>query len=52
MTKKSQELRKQAEGLYRNIKDLYTKKETTQEDDQKFEQWNKEYDELIKTQKG
>jgi HK97 family phage major capsid protein len=47
MTKKSQELRKQAEGLYRNIKDLYTKKETTQEDDQKFEQWNKEYDELI-----
>jgi HK97 family phage major capsid protein len=47
MTKKSQELRKQAEGLYRNIKDLYAKKETTLEDDQKFEQWNKEYDELI-----
>lgn len=45
--KRSQELRKKAEDLYRNIKDLYAKKETTAEDDQKFEQWNKEYDELM-----
>src|SRR5690606_39832088 len=45
--KKSQELRKQAETLYRNIKDLYSKKELTDEDNQKFDQWNAEYDSLM-----
>jgi HK97 family phage major capsid protein len=44
---KSQELRKQAESLYRNIKDLYSKKELTEEDNQKFDQWNTDYDKLM-----
>jgi HK97 family phage major capsid protein len=44
---KSHELRKKAEDLYRNIKALYEKDETTAEDDAKFEQWNKEFDELM-----
>src|SRR5688572_6683202 len=44
---KSHELKKKAEELYRNIKDLYSKSETTPEDDVKFDQWNKEYDALM-----
>lgn len=44
---KSHELKKKAEELYRNIKDLYSKAETTPEDDAKFDQWNKEYDALM-----
>jgi HK97 family phage major capsid protein len=44
---KSHELKKKAEELYRNIKDLYSKAETTPEDDAKFDQWNKEYDGLM-----
>ncbi|MEB3210272.1 MAG: phage major capsid protein [Leptolyngbyaceae bacterium] len=45
--KKSQELRKKAESLYRNIKDLYSKSELTDEDNKKFDQWNTEYDSLM-----
>lgn len=44
---KSHELKKKAEALYRNIKDLYAKDVTTPEDDVKFEEWNKEYDSLM-----
>jgi HK97 family phage major capsid protein len=44
---KSHEIRKKAEVLYRNIKDLYSKETTTKEDDQKFDEWNKEYDDLM-----
>jgi HK97 family phage major capsid protein len=44
---KSHELKKQAEALYRNIKDLYAKEKTTPEDDAKFDQWNTEYDALM-----
>jgi HK97 family phage major capsid protein len=44
---KSHELKKKAEALYRNIKDLYAKETTTAEDDQKFDAWNKEYDSLM-----
>lgn len=44
---KSHELKKKAEELYRNIKDLYSKENTTPEDDAKFDQWNKEYDGLM-----
>jgi HK97 family phage major capsid protein len=45
---KSHELKKKAEALYRNIKDLYAKETTTPEDDAKFDEWNKEYDSLMK----
>ena len=44
---KSHELKKKAEALYRNIKDLYAKDTTTPEDDAKFDQWNSEYDSLM-----
>jgi HK97 family phage major capsid protein len=44
---KSHELKKKAEALYRNIKDLYAKEVTTAEDDAKFDEWNKEYDSLM-----
>lgn len=44
---KSHELKKKAEALYRNIKDLYAKETTTPEDDAKFDEWNKEYDALM-----
>lgn len=44
---KSHELRKKAEALYRNIKALYEKEETTAEDDAKFDQWNTEYEDLM-----
>ncbi len=44
---KSHELKKKAEALYRNIKDLYAKETTTPEDDAKFDEWNKEYDSLM-----
>lgn len=44
---KSKELKKKAEALYRNIKDLYSKETTTPEEDQKFDAWNKEFDELM-----
>jgi HK97 family phage major capsid protein len=44
---KSQELKKKAEGLYRNIKALYEKAETTAEDDAKFDQWNTEYESIM-----
>ena len=46
--KKSQELRKKAETLYRNIKDLYAKADLTDEDNKKFDEWNTEYDSLMK----
>jgi len=44
---KSHELKKKAEALYRNIKDLYAKETTTPEDDTKFDEWNKEYDSIM-----
>jgi HK97 family phage major capsid protein len=44
---KSHELRKKAEALYRNIKDLYSKDVLTAEDNSKFDEWNKEYDSLM-----
>lgn len=47
MAKKSQECRKKAESLYKNIKDLYGKETLTAEDDQKFDQWNTEYEKLM-----
>jgi len=47
MAKKSQELRKKAEVLYRNMKDLYGKETLTAEDDTKFDEWNKDYEKLM-----
>jgi HK97 family phage major capsid protein len=47
MAKKSQELRKKAETLYRNIKDLYAKETLTEEDNKKFDEWNTDYDKLM-----
>ena len=44
---KSHELKKKAEALYRNIKDLYSKDNLTEEDNQKFDVWNKEFDSLM-----
>lgn len=44
---KSHELKKKAEALYRNIKDLYSKDNLTDEDNQKFDAWNKEFDSLM-----
>jgi len=44
---KSHELKKKAEALYRNIKDLYAKEVTTPEDNVKFDEWNKEFDSLM-----
>lgn len=44
---KSHELKKKAEALYRNIKDLYSKDNLTAEDNQKFDEWNKEFDSLM-----
>jgi HK97 family phage major capsid protein len=44
---KSHELKKQAEKIYRDIKDLYAKEKTTPEDDAKFDEWNTEYDSLM-----
>lgn len=44
---KSHELKKKAEALYRNIKDLYSKENLTAEDNQKFDEWNKEFDSLM-----
>lgn len=44
---KSHELKKKAEAIYRNIKDLYSKETLTAEDNQKFDQWNTEYDSLM-----
>jgi HK97 family phage major capsid protein len=48
---KSKELRKKAETLYRSIKDLYGKENLTPEDNKKFDDWNKEYDELMESAK-
>jgi HK97 family phage major capsid protein len=47
MAKKSQECRKKAETLYKSIKELYSKETLTPEDDQKFDQWNKDYEKLM-----
>jgi HK97 family phage major capsid protein len=44
---KSHEMKKKAEAIYRNIKDLYSKETLTAEDNQKFDQWNTEYDSLM-----
>lgn len=44
---KSHEFRKKAEGIYRQIKDLYGKETLTAEDDAKFDAWNKEFDSLM-----
>src|SRR5688572_18353879 len=44
---KSQEIKKKAESLYRNIKDMYNKETTTPEEDAKFDEWNKEFDSLM-----
>lgn len=44
---KSHELKKKAEALYRNIKDLYSKDTLTAEDNTKFDEWNKEFDSLM-----
>ena len=44
---KSQELRKQAESLYRNMKDLYSKDGITKEDDAKFDEHHKEFEALM-----
>lgn len=44
---KSHELKKKAEALYRNIKDLYSKETLTAEDNKKFDEWNGEYDSLM-----
>src|SRR3972149_11638252 len=44
---KSHELKKKAEALYKNIKDLHAKETTTPEDDTKFDEWNKEYDSIM-----
>lgn len=44
---KSHELKKKAEALYRNIKDLYSKETLTPEDETKFDAWNKEFDKLM-----
>src|SRR5688572_13736172 len=44
---KSHELKKKAEATYRNIKDLYSKEVLTEEDNTKFDAWNKEYDSLM-----
>lgn len=44
---KSHEMKKKAEALYRNIKDLYSKDALTAEDNVKFDEWNKEYDSLM-----
>jgi HK97 family phage major capsid protein len=44
---KSHELKKKAEALYRNIKDLYAKETTTPEDNAKFDEWNTQYDSLM-----
>lgn len=48
MSKKSQELRKKAEASYRNMKDLYSKDNLTDEDSKKFDEWDKEYETLMK----
>lgn len=47
MATKSQELRKKAEGLYRNLQDLMAKESLTKEDDAKFDEWHKEHEELM-----
>lgn len=47
MAKKSQECRKKAETLYRNIKALYDKETLTEEDNKKFDEFNTEYDKLM-----
>jgi HK97 family phage major capsid protein len=44
---KSHEVKKKAEALYRNIKDLYSKDSLTAEDNTKFDEWNKEFDSLM-----
>jgi HK97 family phage major capsid protein len=44
---KSHEIKKKAEALYRNIKDLYAKETLTAEDSAKFDQWNTEFDALM-----
>lgn len=44
---RSKELRKQAETLFKNIKDLYGKETLTKEDDAQFDKWNTEYEELM-----
>jgi HK97 family phage major capsid protein len=44
---KSHELKKKAEKIYRDIKDLYGKETLTAEDNAKFDEWNKEYDSLM-----
>jgi HK97 family phage major capsid protein len=44
---KSHELKKKAEATYRNIKDLYSKDNLTEEDNKKFDEWNKEFDSLM-----
>jgi hypothetical protein len=44
---KSHETKKKAEALYRNIKDLYSKENLTEEDNKKFDEWNKEFDSLM-----
>lgn len=47
VTGKSKELRQKAKGLYENIRDLYGKENLTKEDDEKFDKWNAEYEELM-----
>lgn len=44
---KSHDLKKKAEAIYRNIKDLYSKETLTDEDNTKFDAWNKEFDSLM-----
>ncbi len=44
---KSHEVKKKAEALYRNIKDLYSKDTLTEEDNKKFDEWNTEFDSLM-----
>lgn len=44
---KSHELKKKAEALYRNIKDLYSKDTLTEDDNKKFDEWNTEFDSLM-----
>lgn len=44
---KSHELRKKAEDAYRNMKDLYSKSNLTEEDNKKFDEWHTEHESLM-----
>lgn len=44
---KSHELKKKAEAIYRDIKDLYSKETLTEEDNKKFDEWNVQFDSLM-----